>query len=65
MIVEPDARFQEERARYHLRFTCEDCSYLRHEDARCAHGYPNAMHRAAAFDPGAAGGTFCKEFELA
>lgn len=35
------------------------------ETGRCANGYPNAMHRDAAFAPEAPGdGTFCKDFEL-
>lgn len=35
------------------------------ETGRCANGYPNAMHRDAAFAPeGPGDGTFCKDFEL-
>jgi hypothetical protein len=57
--------FEAERARFALRHACEDCVFFVAEGARCANGYPNAMHRDAAFAlDGPADGTFCKEFEL-
>ncbi len=57
--------FEEERARFALRHACEDCVFFVAESGRCANGYPNAMHRDAAFEAeGPGDGTFCKEFEL-
>lgn len=57
--------FQHERARHQLVFTCEDCLYHDPAANRCLHGYPDAVHRAQAFDPaGPLDGMFCKEFEL-
>ena len=57
--------FEEERARYGLRHACEDCVFFVAEGGHCANGYPNAMHRDAAFgSDGPRDGTFCKEFEL-
>ena len=60
-----DGHFDAERALYALRHACEDCTFFVAETGRCANGYPNAMHRDAAFAPaGPRDGTFCKEFEL-
>ncbi|MDO9022512.1 MAG: hypothetical protein Q8S73_19475 [Deltaproteobacteria bacterium] len=60
-----DQEFAAERARYALRHACEDCVFFVDETGRCANGYPNAMHRDAAFTVGApVDGTFCKDFEL-
>lgn len=60
-----DPEFVAESARFRLRHACEDCVLFELETARCANGYPNAMHREAAFAPdGPRDGTFCKEFEL-
>lgn len=60
-----DSEFVAQRERYRFTFTCESCTYHVAEDDRCAHGYPDAMHRLAAFAPGAPiDGMFCKEFEL-
>jgi hypothetical protein len=57
--------FSAERVRYALRHACEDCVFFVDEAGRCANGYPNGMHREAAFVPDGPGdGTFCKEFEL-
>lgn len=57
--------FEEDRRRYALRHACEDCTFFVAESGRCANGYPNGMHRDAAFeDEGLRDGTFCKEFEL-
>jgi hypothetical protein len=59
------AEFEVERERYALRHACEDCVFFVRESAACANGYPNGMHRDAAFAPdGPKNGTFCKEFEL-
>ncbi len=60
-----DAAFGDDVRRWALRHACEDCVFFVDERAACANGYPNAMHRAAAFEPGSqVDGTFCKEFEL-
>ena len=56
--------FAEQRQRYQLRFTCEDCCYFVAEDGRCSHGYPNQEHRSGRYQQGAAELVFCKEFEL-
>lgn len=60
-----DARFFAESERFAFTHTCEDCTYHDRELDRCAHGYPDAMHRREAFAPGGPkNGMFCKEFEL-
>lgn len=57
--------FDGERARYSLHHACEDCVFFVAETGRCANGYPNSMHREAAFGrDGLRDGTFCKDFEL-
>jgi hypothetical protein len=58
-------RFATERKRFALAHTCEHCVYRDHDRDACAHGYPDAVHREDAFEGPRAGGTFCKEFELA
>lgn len=63
MKIEPDARFHEERARYALRFTCEDCVHHL-GDGRCAHEYPTEEHRAAHYENRNALLVFCREWEL-
>jgi hypothetical protein len=61
--------FAQETARFELRFTCGDCVYHVARHGTCAHGWPDAEHRAAPElgpDPDArAEVSFCKEFELA
>ncbi len=59
-------RFLEDRQRLALVHTCERCTYHDRDHDRCAHGYPDATHRDAAYvDEGhARQGMFCKEFEL-
>jgi hypothetical protein len=59
------ARFSAERELFKLAHTCESCAYRDRDREACAHGYPDATHRDAAFAPEAAEGMFCKEFELA
>ena len=62
-IVDPE--FETERTHFALRHACEDCVFFVAETTRCANGYPNEMHRDAAFEvDGPRDGTFCKEFEL-
>ena len=64
MIHEADERGAIERARFSLRFACEDCGHFAVEKGRCSLEYPNADHRADA--PSLTGRlVFCKEFELA
>lgn len=63
MRVEQDERFREERARYQLRFNCEDC--VLHDPVRgCAHGYPTIRHHAATYDDPQAPVVLCKDFDL-
>jgi hypothetical protein len=58
--------FDGEKQRYRLVFACEDCVYHDRAQARCSHGYPDEVHRRAAFEPdGPRDGMFCKEFEIA
>lgn len=60
-----DQRFFDEAERHGFTHTCERCAYHDFEGDRCAHGYPDAQHRARAFAPdGPRDGMFCKEFEL-
>jgi hypothetical protein len=71
MKVRVGHEFLAQVARYELRFTCGDCAHhVRAKDA-CAHGWPDAEHRApiqlvGKVAPEArAEVSFCKEFELA
>lgn len=60
-----DDRYFTDAARYAFTHSCERCAYHDVERDRCAHGYPDAQHRAAAFVRGGPrDGMFCKEFEL-
>jgi hypothetical protein len=62
--VRLDHRFDEERARFALRFACEDCAHHEARTGRCRHEWPAEDHLAAAVKIGAAEIVFCKEFEL-
>ncbi len=65
MRIAVDERFHLEVERFVLLSTCEHCVYFERAFERCANGYPNAMHRDAAFARGGVGAPmFCKEFEL-
>ena len=64
MIIEQDERFRQERARFRLRFNCEDCALFDPNTERCAHGYPVENHRAARYEDPEARLLFCKDFEL-
>ena len=56
-------RFREERARYGLRYTCDQCTYFDPDTGRCLHGYPNQQHLSESSGPPGEL-VFCKEFEL-
>ncbi len=74
------AAFDDERARFALRFCCEECGHFDGARARCAHGWPTDLHRRARYasdadvcagderradaDVCAGDVVFCKEFEL-
>jgi hypothetical protein len=64
MIVPQDAIFRDERERYRLRFTCEDCALFDDRDRSCAHGYPTADHRTVRYLDPEAPIIFCKDFDL-
>jgi hypothetical protein len=66
MNITDARRFLDDRRRLALAHTCERCVYHDRDLDRCAHGYPDAAHRDAAFVDEAVTriGTFCKEFEL-
>ena len=63
MKLPQDARFQADRLRYDLRFTCEDCAHFAQES--CVHGFPTAEHRSHRYLSPTATLVFCKDFELA
>lgn len=65
MRIADHARFVEERRLFQLAHTCERCAYRDQDRDACAHGYPDATHREAAFESPDGAGMFCKEFELA
>ncbi len=65
MRIRQDARFREQRARFALRFTCEDCAMWDPCRETCAHGYPTGDHRLRRYDDPAAPIVFCKDFQLA
>jgi len=59
-------RFDAERRRFRLAFTCERCAHFDPVGDRCASGYPTDEHRLARYDadPDAIV-VFCKDFDLA
>ncbi len=65
MRVPLGPEFHDECERFAFRFCCEDCAYFL-RDERCAHDWPNAEHRRAAYAAEVARReiVFCKEFEL-
>jgi hypothetical protein len=62
MRIERTVDFDDERARFALRFCCEDCGHFDASTERCRHDWPTAPHRRSAVEPAAI--DFCKEFEL-
>ena len=64
MRIRQDARFRRERARYDLRFCCEDCALFDPVRGACAHGYPVEEHRRARYEDPAAEIVFCKDWDL-
>jgi hypothetical protein len=56
--------FAAQRARFGLRFTCEDCALFDPELQRCAHGFPTDEHRDAHYESRDAPLVFCKDFEM-
>jgi hypothetical protein len=54
--------FDEESARFALKFCCEDCGNFDAERESCRHFWPTELHRRAASSVGEL--VFCKEFEL-
>lgn len=64
MKIPQDELFREQRSRFRLRFTCEDCTLFDDETEKCAHGYPNTEHRNAHYEDDNAALVFCKHFEL-
>lgn len=63
--VERTPAFDEESARFGLRFCCEDCGHFDRAEARCRHDWPNELHRSARYAQRSDEDVvFCKEFEL-
>jgi hypothetical protein len=56
--------FRDDRERFALRFTCEDCALFDPEQESCAHGFPTAEHRRSYYESADAYLVFCKDFEL-
>jgi hypothetical protein len=59
-----DPRFQEQRAKYELRFTCEHCALFDAEKEQCAHGFPTEEHRLAFYAQPGGEIVICKDFQL-
>jgi hypothetical protein len=58
-------RFDAERRRFALAFTCEGCAHFDPDAERCASGYPTEDHRLARYDRDPeAEVVFCKDFDL-
>ena len=58
--------FDEESARFQLKFCCEECAHFDARAGGCAHEWPSELHRRGA-DPAPLAKAmidFCKEFEL-
>lgn len=64
MKIPQDARFREQRGRFRLHFTCEQCALFDEVAETCAHGYPTREHRDAHYADPEAPLVFCKHFEL-
>lgn len=64
MRIRQDARFREERQRFALRFTCDDCAQWDERRDACAHGYPTSDHRLPRYEDPTAAIVFCKDFQL-
>jgi hypothetical protein len=56
--------FDDERERFSLRYSCEDCGNWNPADERCRHEWPNERHRLEKLQPDREWVDFCKEFEL-
>jgi len=55
----------EERERYDLRHTCEECAHFDAQSERCRSGWPTEPYRRAFYENNPPGLVMCKEFELA
>ncbi|HEY7957137.1 MAG TPA: hypothetical protein VII38_17650 [Polyangia bacterium] len=70
MQVARTPAFDEESARFALRFCCEDCGHFDAASERCRHGWPTDEHRQDRYadrwksERPLSVVTFCKEFEL-
>ena len=68
MVVLRTEGFDDEAARFVLRFTCDDCGHFDARRESCRHFWPAWAHRRARYaEPRQAGDEviFCKEFEVA
>ncbi len=63
MRVPAGPDFDDERERFDLRYTCEDCALFDSATEQCRHGWPTEQHRRRDREPQSEV-TFCKEFEL-
>lgn len=66
MVVPRSEQFDEEAARFGLRFTCEDCGHFDPRSESCRHFWPVAAHRRERYAAPRREGddvVFCKEFE--
>ena len=77
MVTLRTARFEEEAARFALRYNCEDCGMFDLVRERCRHEWPTEKHRRVAPPSGSSSDAgvpgegrntarevvFCKEFE--
>jgi hypothetical protein len=67
MRLPRSARFDEEVARFALRFTCEDCAHFDARREACRHFWPTEAHRMERYQAPRREGdevVFCKEFEV-
>jgi hypothetical protein len=55
----------EERERFVLRHTCEDCAFFDPRLEVCRNGWPAGPHRRAFYENDPPGLILCKEFEPA
>jgi hypothetical protein len=53
--------FDEESVRFQLQFCCEECAHFDARANRCAHEWPDELHRRTRATDMI---DFCKEFEL-
>ena len=64
MRIPRDAIFDEQVARFALRFCCEDCVFFHEDSQGCVHDFFNDEYCRVYYDESGEWIVFCKDFEL-